>query len=241
MKKLLSIAVITLCSLNSAWSQKSNSSDSDRVDLKQLEDSYWAAKDTDFNVVQNRAYSKVKRFFLSATYGPMVNDPYSYARLTNFSLGYYGSERFGVELASEAGNLVNNQSTDVFINNNSFAPNFNRFKSYTSVNFIVVPFYAKMSFFDRKILYFDMQVAAGLGTLTYEQQRVQTASSPIKSAVGFNIDVTQQVFFNNNWAVRFDIKNKWSTQEQVNYQSGAKVKDITNQDTSMLLGLTYFH
>jgi outer membrane beta-barrel protein len=239
--KIILTTLLLIIGASPAWSQKSTSTESDRVDLKQLEETYWSAKDTDFNVVQNRTYSKAKRFFLSGTYGPLVNDPYSYARLMNLSLGYYTSERWGFEIANESGQLTNNQSTDVFINNNSFAPNFNRFQSYTSLNVIIVPFYAKMSFFDRKILYFDMQFAAGLGTLTYEQQRNSNAKPETKSAVGFNFDITQQIFFSNNFAVRFDIKNKWSKQEQVSFQSGVKVKDLTNQDTSMLLGLTYFH
>ena len=54
----------------------------DKLDLKKLEDKYWAAKDTDFSVVQNRTYTKEGRAFLSLSYGPLMNDPYSYGRLS---------------------------------------------------------------------------------------------------------------------------------------------------------------
>ena len=37
----------------------------DKVDISDLEQKYWAPKDTDFSVVQNRTYTKEKRFTFS--------------------------------------------------------------------------------------------------------------------------------------------------------------------------------
>jgi outer membrane beta-barrel protein len=226
---------------------------SDKLDLKRLEDKYWSAKDTDFSVVQNRRYTKANRFFVSLAYGPLVNDAYSYGRMTNVAGGYYFSERMGVELAYEVGAIKNSDSTDKFINVNHFAPDYNQFKSYTSINYIIVPFYAKMSFWDRKIMYFDMQFAFGVGQMSYKIRRVDGAAPPAvdgtdssydKTTLGYNIDVTQQLFFAQNFAVRFDIKNKWSKQKKERYylQSGQDrdLGEITQQDTTMLLGLNIF-
>ncbi len=231
---------------------------SDKLDLKKLEDKYWAAKDTDFNVVQNRTYSKAGKVFASLSYGPLVNDAYSYGRMTNFAAGYYFSERWGVELAYESGNLRNSDSTDVFLNRNKFAPDYNTFKSYTSLNFIVVPFYAKMSFWDRKIMYFDMQFAAGIGTMKYQIQKAApkagsaepTLTPEDASTIGYNLDVTQQLFFHENFAVRLDIKNKWSRQKKERFfidtsagqtEADRPLGNINSQDTSILLGLTLFY
>ena len=136
---------------------------------------------------------------------------------------------------------------------NKFAPDYNQFKSYTSLNFIIVPFYAKMSFWDRKIMYFDMQFAFGVGQMSYKVRRVDGAAPPAtpgtdssrdEKAMGFNIDVTQQLFFAQNFAVRFDIKNKWSKQKKERYYLSAgqerDLGEITQQDTTMLLGLNIF-
>lgn len=223
---------------------------SDKLDLKKLEDKYWSAKDSDFSVVQNRTYSKAKKFFTSLSYGPMVNDAYSNGRMTNIAAGYYFSERWGLELAYEMGNIKDNDSTSSFINVNTFAPDYNRFKNYTSLNFIVVPFYAKMSFWDRKIMYFDMQFALGVGQMQYQIVKVDGAAAPFRdtsengSTIGYNFDVTQQLFFHENFAVRFDIKNKWSTQSKKRYfLTGTQERDmgkINQQDTTMLLGVTIF-
>lgn len=250
---LITTGYIAGAQAQQAQAPASDERGSDKLDLKRLEDKYWSAKDTDFSVVQNRRYTKAKKYFVSLGYGPLVNDAYSYGRMTNVSGGYYFSERMGVELGYEMGNLRDNDSTDTFINQNKFAPDYNQFQKYISANFLVVPFYAKMSFWDRKIMYFDMQFAVGVGQLTYKVKRVDGAAPPSnpgtdssrdETTIGYNLDITQQLFFAQNFAVRFDIKNKWSKQKKERYYlNGAQERslgDINQQDTTMLLGLTVF-
>jgi outer membrane beta-barrel protein len=241
-------------SLANAQQQQNQKSGSDKLDLKKLEDKYWAAKDTDMNVVQNRTYAKDSRFFLSLGYGTLVNDAYSYGRMPNGSLGYYFSERFGLELAYEKGNLADNDSTLYLKNTYQAAPNYNKFVDYKSINLIWVPFYSKTSFLDRSIMYFDIQFGLGFGSMTYETQTDSVDTKNLhplapekKSAFGYNIDVTQQLFFSEHFALRLDIKNKWSKQELKRYQikvnedeSTRSFGQITQQDTTILLGITYF-
>lgn len=257
MKKWIVAAIATVIGFSgTALAQGAAQKDdrgSDKLDLKKLEDKYWSAKDTDFNVVQNRTYTKANKMFVSLSYGPLVNDAYSYGRMTNGSVGYYFNERFGVEVAHEVGSLKDNDSTVAFIQDNDFAPNYNQFKNYTSLNFIVVPFYAKMSFFDRKVMYFDMQFAAGIGQMNYRIKKI-TGIAPVsdvdasedRKSTGYNFDITQQFFFHENFAVRFDIKNKWSKQEKQRYyirnepEANRSLGSTTQQDTTVLLGLTVF-
>lgn len=221
---------------------------SDKLDLKQLEDKYWSAKDSDFGVVQNRTYDKDKRPFASLSYGPMVNDAYSVGRMMNFSGGYFFNERWGVELAYEKGNLADNGSTSALAQYNGLKPNFNKFVDYTSINVMWVPMYAKMSVVDKAIWYFDLQIAAGLGNMNYQAQIDPTEGANVnRSSVGFNFDTSAQIFFHRKWAFRFDIKNKWSSQDLTRFRlsgSGASNRNMgtqTQQDTTMLLGITYFH
>jgi outer membrane beta-barrel protein len=263
MKKLLFVVALLSITASTAWGQSKDAGQngsaaaagadrgSDKLDLKNLEDKYWSAKDTDFSVVQNRTYTKDKRFFTSLSYGPMLNDPYSTGRMTDVSAGYYFSERWGVELAYEQGSLTDNDSTKQFFSQNKFAPNYNRFRNYTSVNVLFVPFYAKMSFMDKKIVYFDIQFAAGVGQMNYQIQTttgntVNTLvdASQNKSAFGYNLDVTQQLFFSQHLAFRLDIKNKWSTQKEMRYFPAGGDPDLgsrVHQDTTLLLGLNIFY
>ncbi|MFN7727905.1 MAG: outer membrane beta-barrel domain-containing protein [Bdellovibrio sp.] len=247
MKALLTFTAVMTLGL-SVFAQARDAKDSDKLDLKKLEDKYWAAKDADFSVVQNRTYTKAGRPFVTLSYGPMVNDEWSIGRMTNVSGGYYLSERWGFELAHEMGDLKENEGLVQIKKFNGLQPNYNKFVSYTSANFIWVPFYAKMSFLDRKIVYFDMQFALGLGSMTYESQLDPSETShEKKTTLGYNFDFTQQLFFSEHFAVRLDLKNKWSKQDLQRYRlggSGAANRDLgtTNrQDTSFLLGLTFFY
>ena len=253
-KSILAALASVICFSAQAQSAEKEERGSDKLDLKKLEDKYWSAKDTDFTVVQNRAYTKANRPFVSLSYGPLVNDAYSYGRMTNIAAGYYFSERWGVEATYESGNIKDNDSTDTFKNINQFPPNYNRINNYKSVNAIVVPFYAKMSFWDRKVMYFDLQFAAGIGQMSYQIQKVNgvptlgtaTDASENRMTMGYNFDITQQLFFQEHFALRFDIKNKWSTQSREKYFVSTPGQDrsigtISQQDTTMLLGLTIFY
>src|SRR5690349_4976024 len=45
---------------------------SEKLDVSDLENKYWAPKDTDFSVVQNRTYTKEHKLFLSGEFGPDI-------------------------------------------------------------------------------------------------------------------------------------------------------------------------
>lgn len=247
MKSIVAIGLIIFAPTVSSFAQTKKPSD--RMDLQKIEEKYWSAKDTDISVVQNRTYNKSNRFFLSLGYGPLMNDSWSTGRMTNASLGYYFSERMGFEIANEQGQLKDNDATIRLSQQSGIKPNYNTFKDYTSVNFIIVPFYAKMSFWDRKIMYFDMQFAFGVGQNNYIQKiNPDQGGDKQKSAIGFNFDVTQQLFFHENFAVRLDIKNKFYQQDQVRYtigvtedESSRSLGKLSQQDTSILVGFTFFY
>lgn len=219
---------------------------SDKVDLKQLEQKYWTAKDSDYNVVQNRAYPKAERPYLSLSYGPLVNDAYSIGRMTNVAVGYFLSERYGFEFSFEKGNLVDNDGVTKYRDQYGVQADYNKFVSSKDLTFIFVPLYAKMSFMDRAILYFDMQFGIGVGQTDYEIQKNTGAET--KSATNIHVDISQQLFFHEHIAFRLDIKNKWTKQGRQRYQltggqteADRNLSDIQNQDTTILLGITYFH
>src|SRR3954454_2812075 len=57
--------------------EANKNANSDKVDVTELEKKYWAPKDTDFSVVQNRTYSKQGKFAISALYGLHIDDDFS--------------------------------------------------------------------------------------------------------------------------------------------------------------------
>jgi outer membrane beta-barrel protein len=219
---------------------------SDKVDIKKLEDQYWNSKDDDFSVVQNRAYTKAKRMYLSAMGGIIMNDGFSTGRITSFSAGYFLNERYGLEFTKEAGSLSANKTTDYFLNQFGASPDYNTFENATGISGTFVPFYAKMSWLDKTVLYFDMSVSLGLGQLEYQVQTDQGGRN--KTASYYSLDVAQHLFVSNNVALRLDLRNKWSNQEIYKYRipstSSEDSRFVLKQqqnDTTLLFGITYFH
>lgn len=217
----------------------------DKVDISDLENKYWAPKDTDFSVVQNRTYTKEKRFFLAPQWGMPINDPYSEGNVYGVTLNYFWSERMGVQAMGFKASLTDNDpSRDIQSLGTGAMPNHGKLSSYMGVGFNFVPFYAKMSFWGKKIIYFDMAFTPTIGVTTYEQQ-FKTLPKSEKSAFTYGLDITQFFFFSNYFAVRADLKNQFHAEEirsaANNSVQGEKLKDKMTQDTLFLIGLMFFY
>ena len=231
---------------------------SDKVDLKKLEDKYWSAKDDDYGVIQNRTFSKAKKPYLSAVYGPLINDPFVKSRATGFLLGYYFTEDFGIEASLFNYNSENNETVTRInsIQNASLSPNYNMLSSNMSLSATYTPFYAKMAFMNMAIMYFDMGFTVGAGTTSYNQVvrlrdfgggTVLGEEKRKKTSPHFELGVMQQLFINKNVAVRLDIKNTFYSSKIAQYELATGQPETSraeetksSNDTTISFGLTLF-
>ncbi|MGE0633173.1 MAG: outer membrane beta-barrel domain-containing protein, partial [Pseudobdellovibrionaceae bacterium] len=172
---------------------------SDKMDIKSLEKKYWSAKDDDFQVVQNRAYSKAGRGFFSVMYGNLINDPFTVGSGTGLAGGYYFTEQWGLELSHITTSLKNNDSTKEFQSRFAVSPNYNMTKSITTLSGHWMPIYGKISLLDTRIIYFDMGFGFGLGTTSYEKQ--SSGDDEKVSASHYSLDVIQNYFFSQMFAL----------------------------------------
>lgn len=222
---------------------------SDKVDLKKLEDKYWSAKDEDYGVIQNRTYSKAEKFYGSVVWGTLINDPFAEAKPTGAMLGYYFTEDFGLELSFFNHDAKKNETVEKLNSVNvAVSPNYNLVKSSLSASVTYTPFYAKMAFMNKAILYFDMGFTAGVGMTTYNQVSTpsQGAAEQLneKSAPHVELGFMQQLFVSKNLAFRLDLKNTFYSQKVVPYQSnfntttGEETKSAN--DTTLTFGITLF-
>ncbi len=215
------------------------------LDISDLETKYWAPKDTDFSVVQNRTYTKEKRFSLSVSGGLLVNDGYSSGYLLGVAANRYFSERYGVEVSFVRADLKNNDPTDKLRDfGGGVQPDFGRMKSYYGVGFNWVPFYAKMSVLGSRIVYFDMAITPTLGMMNYEQ--IVRSGNLSKSAFSYGVDLTQYFFFTNHLSLRIDLKNKWFQEDVARYYNsggiatGKTFRTKTTNTTLFLMGVNFF-
>ncbi|XGC82076.1 outer membrane beta-barrel domain-containing protein [Bdellovibrio bacteriovorus] len=215
---------------------------SDKLDIKKLEQKYWAAKDDDFSVVQNRRYTKAERYYLNVSGGVPINDPFGTGTITSLQVGYFFNERVGVDLNYTKADMKNNDNTKQFIDENGVAPNYNFFDSSKTLSVTYVPLYAKMSFLDKHIIYFDMGISLGVGTTDYIIKKEEGDESG--SAFSYQIGINQQIFFSEHFAIRADFINKFTNEDRFKYSTIAPSRDLGAKvvnDTQLLLGLTYWH
>jgi outer membrane beta-barrel protein len=219
----------------------------EKVDISDLENKYWAPKDTDFSVVQNRTYTKEHRFFFSTEYGIPVSDTYSTGNLYSFTGNYFFSERHGIQVqyvrADEHPNSVVSDLANFGLS--GVYPDHGRMKNYYSVGYDFVPFYSKMSVMGKKIIYFDMAITPTLGNTTYTQ--ILKSGNSDQGAFTYGLDITQYYFFTNHLALRVDWKNQWYSQNVVHYQKdvngaeGSPVRTKNIHDSLLLFGMTFFY
>lgn len=210
----------------------------DKVDVTDLEKKYWASKDTDFSVVQNRLYTKANRFALSLQYGYLINDQWSDGPTMSGSLAYYFSERFGIEGHYQSTNSVDNKALSN-LKAQAGTANHGKIKAFQGLSANWVPFYAKMSVLNGSIIYFDMALSPVVGVTSYEQQLV--AGNQMKTAPTVGIDVTQTFFFSKYAAFRVDYKNRWFQEEILRYNTGVSVSKDTSQTSMLLFGFSFYY
>lgn len=252
-KTLLVFIMMTAQAFAQQADNKPAARDSDKLDIKKLEQKYWAAKDDDFSVVQNRRYVKADRFYLSAAAGIPFNDPYSEGSIVGASLGYFFNERWGLEASYQSYDLKRNDAVSQFESTYGVMPNHNILKSNYFISGTWVPFYAKMSVIDKAIIYFDMGLSVGIGNLEYEI--AQKEGNAVENTMAYRLGIFQQIFFSEHFAIRADLVNTWSTQDKRKFYAPGTIppgqttpvagdRSLGSEsvnDTSLMIGITYWH
>ncbi len=228
-------------------SKKAAAGNGEKLDITDLENRYWAPKDTEFSVVQNRLYTKAKKFSVEPTLGVAINDAYNSLSYYGVVGNYYFSERSGVELQMIKASGADSDLVQAFRARNGVTPNYNRPLWYVGAGYNWVPIYAKMSFLEKKILYFDMFVTPGLGVTALESNQysgtgsnVATVNGVSQTAVTFSLDIGQQVFFSEHLALRLDIRNHWYSEKIYDAATGSQERTRLNYAGTLMLGVTYF-
>lgn len=162
--------------------------------------------------------------------------------MTQIQTGYFFNERLGVDAAFTMANLKDNDAVDQFINRYGIAPDRNNYKGSKMLNVTYVPMYAKMSFLDKSIIYFDMGFMFGLGTTDYIIKKEE--GDETKTASTWQWGINQQIFFSEHFSIRVDLINKYTTEKRMKYKTTAPDRDQGSKvynDSSVLMGITYWH
>ncbi|MEY4615386.1 MAG: hypothetical protein RJB66_346 [Pseudomonadota bacterium] len=218
---------------------------SDKLDITNLEQKYWSAKDDDYTVVQNRTFTKNRRFFINFSTGRLINDGFLEGEPNSVALGYFFNEKNGFSIDYSLFKTKDNQVTQKSKEQLGMTPSYNSPVNATSIAYIWSPIYAKVSLLEKRILYLDLSIALRAGLSNYKM--MTDLGGEIKQTSFYGVDVSQLWFLNKRFAFRFDIRNNWSSQEQLKYHIAANADESTRpigatrlQDTTWLFGLNIF-
>lgn len=206
---------------------------------KIIEDNFWKINENEIQVIQNRLYQKNKRLFIHGSFGQILNEGFTITDYQMFSTGFYFSENWGLELGYLQYLSRDNSATRLLKPNAT--PNYNKAYSSTLLRVLLVPFYGKMAFFNRRILHFDFQLGLGVDQRFYDS--ILTTRPNIRNqTLGYQLAFIQNIFLNHHWSLRWDFAIN-NMEEKIFYSSGPSEGTLkqTSQKTESLIniGLAY--
>lgn len=170
----------------------------EKIDVQTMKKRYWTVGNEDqMDVVQNRLYTKKGRMEFSARYGFYSDDPFQSMNSIGFYLGYHLNEFWSIHAFYASISASNSAAfTTATSQSTPFTPVVNPAKSLMGLEARTSLIYGKLSLLGKSIIYYDLNIAAGLGT----QTNAQGSAMPIFVGLG------QQIYLNKTWFITTDYR-----------------------------------
>lgn len=202
MRTLLLFLSITLSTMATVWAadKPDASADDEKVDVEGIKKSYWArGQETQMGVVQNRLYSKEKKFQLALLAGATFSDPFLSVGQLGFSFGYHFNEYISVHALGWRYFTQDSTAGAYFRNDLGGVPPTNIPEYFLGGEVAGSLLYGKLSVVGKAIIYYDMHVLAGGGVTNTESGAYPTLS----------IGLGQQIYLNKWFALSIDYRLQW--------------------------------
>lgn len=165
------------------------------VSVDRLKQQYWR-KDESVDVVQNRLYSKKRRFSIYAFGGTVDTDPFLEVKNAGANIGYHFNEYWSLSALAWT-YFVNDSSALTQLQQQTGATaSTNRPDNYFGGELGYSVIYGKLSLAGKSILYYDFHLLAGAG--------MQSGTTGDNFA--FHFGVGQQTYLSRYFAVRLDYR-----------------------------------
>jgi outer membrane beta-barrel protein len=183
---------------------------SEKVDVENIKEKYWARGDeSELGVVQNRLYSKARKFELGVFGGFMTSDPFLSVKGLGASLGYHFSEVWAFHVVGWKSYASSSSALETLVAGGKKA-NTNIPRSYVGGEFAASILYGKLSLIGKKIIYYDMHLLGGAGATSTENGTYFTP----------HIGIGQQIYLNQWSSIRVDYR-------MMRYDERIKEKETT--------------
>lgn len=178
-----------------------STTEAERVNIENIKQKYWARGDeNELGVVQNRMYTKARKFELGVYGGIVSTDPFLSVYSLNATLGYHFNEYvsaaiFGIKHFVGASSALELLSSP-YPNGIGTGTNTNEPNWYLGGEVMGSLLYGKLSVLGKAIIHYDFHVIGGLGAMSTESGKYFTPS----------IGVGQQFFITRNITLRTDYR-----------------------------------
>jgi outer membrane beta-barrel protein len=215
-------------------------SEAERLNIENIKQKYWARGDeSELGVVQNRMYTKARKFELGVYAGVIATDPFLSVYSLNASLGYHFNEYLSVAVFGTK-DWATPSSALVFLRN----PYPNGAGSDTSTNepkwfvgaeAMASVLYGKLSLVGKAIIHYDFHFLGGLGVTNTESGKYFTPSF----GVGQQFYITRWMTLRTDY--RLMIFNETILQKVGSPSSpvGTPIGSRTNFSNSVSVGLSF--
>jgi outer membrane beta-barrel protein len=198
---LFIIFMLTMQSVLAAESQKPSApADDEKVDVDGIKEKYWArGEQSQMGVVQNRLYSKEKKFQLALLGGVSFSDPFLTIQQLGFSFGYHFNEYISLHAMGWRHFTQDSSAGAFFRNELGGVPPTNIPEYFLGGELAASLLYGKLSLVGKAIIYYDMHLLAGGGVTQTESGMYPTIS----------VGIGQQVYLNKWFSISVDYRFQW--------------------------------
>jgi outer membrane beta-barrel protein len=206
----------------------------ERVNVDTIKEKYWARGDeNEMGVVQNRLYSKERRFELGLGLGVADSDPFLSVKTMDLSLGYHFSEYISLH-AMYFRYWTGTSTAYSFLLAKGGQYNTNLLDGFYGGELRASLIYGKLSVVGKAIIHYDMHVSGGAGVTKSETGSYFTPS----------IGIGQKFYLGRNLSLNFDYRTHRFVENEVEKTITPKLGQVVQQRTKynniITLGVSWF-
>lgn len=169
----------------------------ERASVESIKQKYWARGDeNELGVVQNRTYSKDKKFEFGVYGGFITTDPFINVKNVGFQTGYHFSEYISAHFLYWHNYVAPSSALNTFQETVGATTNYNPPRNYYGSEIEASILYGKLSLLGKKIIYYDFHLIGGVGLMNTDNGNYVTPS----------VGLGQQVYITKSVALRIDYR-----------------------------------
>ncbi len=203
--------------------QKVPAQKADRANVQRIKSKYWArGEESGLGVVQNRTFTKSGRFQIGLLGGMAFTDPFLNVRMAGLGVGYHFTETFSLNLLYWKYFAQSSTALKTFEETRGATANTNYPQHYLGGESTWSFLYGKLALFDAKIIYYDMNVALGMGAV-----KTESGTNPAPS-----VGVGQRFFLNRSFSLRLDYRLVVFKEDILEKQIRSRIGQVTGSRTN---------